>query len=188
MIAKKLYKKKTNMTIRTYYLTFGFRVHISDALLVLGYTEENLTDKIRNMLNEEFGEEERSVDEYLKLWLEYSINYKPYFEINGQKYVIRDYKHDTEYTKYLVIGVEIGKINRFTGEMEKIENVKNGENLREIMQLVKDERWIKCIQTAETTKDNCRSYKLKDYGVPDLERGSIVPSVFTTTDDCDCCS
>ena len=175
------------MTITTYYYTFGFLVKIGDCVQLLGYTE--LTPEKKSELDDELGFDEDAKDEtILQWWFEYDMREaggKYPFAIGKKNYIIRSFKHDhDDHDKYYVVGLDIGNMDRFEGIM----NQTFDEDLKdEIVVLAQDPAWIKIIQKV---KNQTGLYKRENYTVPnpEYEKFSIAPSVYTTTEDCDCCS
>ena len=184
------------MTIHTYYYTFGFLVPINECIKLLGYTIENLTAEKRKEIIDECGFDEGDfTDEQLcHSWFEYECR-ETYaseysFEIAGNKYIVRSFCHDNpDSEKYLVVGVPIGEMDRFEGKYtSRIPPEKLDVKAKKlIIPLAQNPDWQKVIQKSE---DNTTLYRRADYAVPDLEYESfsICPSIYTTTDDCDCCS
>lgn len=184
------------MTITVYFYTFGFLVRKSDAIKALGFT---LTDERRRELKEEFygvGEEgeaemeEHSEEDILEEWFEYFGQSEDggvthIFEIEGTVYVVRKFQHDSpDSKKHYVVGVHVGKIGRFNGRAEM--TFLQGDRKREMAELVSNEVWWKAIQKVT---DQPESYRPKKYGVHHpCGLGFIVPSLYQTTDDCDCCT
>jgi hypothetical protein len=177
------------MTIYTYYHIFGFQVSLKEYMNMHGYnTIDNISEEIRKEIEEDYGED---TDEgILVYWFE---NYhlkedtrQHSFKIGGGRFTAMTYTHDSkEYNKCIVIGIKISEMSNFTGNIKKFD-IKDGTNPLEAIQfLVKDKKYAKLIKNSE--EDNSCSYVEKEFGVK-CKYGSIVPSLFTLTDDCDCCS
>ena len=174
------------MTIYTYYFTFGFNVNIADCYKLLHFDEQDVTPEIKQRIIDDYGEEGEDYPNFNEQWFddEYSINGGIKFTVSGIEYVVRKYQHDNEYNeKYFVVGVDIGSVGRFDGTTTMITiDVK-----KQIEPLVHHLDWIKAVQESE---NNATLYKIADYAVqdPQYPKFSICPSIYITTDDCDCCS
>lgn len=174
------------MTVEIYYLTYGFKVKLSSYMEMMGYSIDKLTKEIRNL----FGEC-RTDKEILCSWFSYEHMIGGFtgfhkFEIDNVKFIVRSYTHDQEeHGEFLVIGVDVGHIDKFNGSINKTEHC-GKENLKT---LVKQEKWVKLITESEAYNQTCYNSKM-DYGVMHSKfgRAYIEPAIHITTDDCDCCS
>ena len=77
----------------------------------------------------------------------------------------------------------MGERNRWDGTY----TLQTNDNKELVKTLVRNADWTKAIQN---TGKQPTLYSLEDYTVqhPKFETFSICPTVYTTTDDCDCCS
>lgn len=180
------------MTIHTYYHIFGFLVPINECLKVLGFTPDKLTPEKRREVIDECGfdsdEDEEKICEY---WFEYEARetfaaaYS--FNINDSTYTVRSFCHDNpDSEKYYVVGVLVGEMARFKGKYTQV--IPDGNSPKcNILNLSKNPDWQKAIQMC---KNQTTTSKKIEYGVPDpkYKDSWILPSIYTTTDDCDCCS
>ena len=175
------------MTIETYFFTFGFLIKIEDCLKVLGFTPDKLTDELRKQIEENAMNDLNTDEDYCMEWFQNgSFVIAHTFKINHQEYIVRSFAHDNvEYhDKYYVVGINCREIDRWSG---KCEETTSGD-VRELMKpLANSPEWIKAIQNC---KLQTKLYRREDYAVedPDYPKFSYSPSIYITTDDCDCCS
>jgi hypothetical protein len=170
------------MTIQTWFFTFGFKIVLKDWMKYEGYTEENMTNELREQFKDEG-------DDIVFNWFYdekingYVLNEK--FQINGVDFIARGFTHDKKKdSKNIIIGIDLGEMDRWSGKG----NVQNYINCEEqIKVLIKDEKIRNLILSAQ---DNCTSYSLIGHGVedPKYPSFSITPTVYITQNYCDCCS
>ena len=106
------------------------------------------------------------------------------FEIEGVKFVVRGCSHEKkDYDKYLIVGIDLGKIDNFEGSLSN-----KGRSKEDLCLLIKQEKWINLIRECEDI--NAVNYSKVEYGVDSskYEKFSIAPETHITTDDCPCCS
>ena len=170
------------MTITTYYNVFGFLIKKSDYLKCFGYTMENLP--------EDYDQDESVLFDWI-VDEHYGNPYSLYkvFEIDGLVYTLRGFTHDSDLAEYLVIGVDLGSIDRETGKRTE-KTYTDDEDFKPtnlIQGLFDEPDWLKLIQ--ECDKYN-GWYVEEDWRIPHpIREGTwISPQVYITTDDCDCCS
>jgi len=178
------------MTIETYYYTFGYLVDIQKCLEVLGFTVDKLTPEIKQRIDDEFGplDEDSSIEQWLEWWFELEMdrlhnNYV--FKVDSTEYEVRRFTHDNKYNdKYYVVGVHMGEIDRFHGTS----SMRQIAPLTRIDRLSQNSEWVKAIQVS--SGNNVLLCNKTYYTIPHLkyEHLFISPSVYVTTNDCDCCS
>lgn len=173
------------MTIEYYYFIFGFKISVTDYKKLRGYTAENISDEQIEQYKEE---ENYKIEDVVNTWfyeeLRKGSSVKERFEIEGVKFIVRGFTHDSEDNENVVVGVQVGKMDRWSGE-NKIEN---SDFRNQIKNLVNNEEWKLLISANHG--NNCTKYSKIDYGVqdPEYSRFSVSPVVYITTNDCDCCS
>ena len=168
------------MTIDTYYYTFGFLVPIDECYELLGFTAENFTAEKREKLIDEWDIELEITDEdFPHAWFDcaYLESRKYEFEVDGKTFIARRFSNDHENGKYLVVGIAIGEMNRFSGKYTSHTKIKDGLK-QQIIPLAQNQKWQKAIQKSEFK--NCTLYDSAEYSVP-FKSFSLGPSVFTTT-------
>ena len=171
------------MTINKYYYTFGFLVKRETYLKYFGFTKENLPEDYRT---EDATEDD--LNDFMYEWI-LDTHGRGYMsereiEVDGVKYIVRGFTHDSVKADYVVVGIDMGAIDRWDGTRVEGTNCILKDR---IQTLVRNKDWIEMIQACDK---HCTYYDLIDYGVPDpkYKKFSICPAVYTTTDDCDCCS
>lgn len=120
------------MTIGIFFYTFGFLLPIDLCLKALGFTEDNLTDEIREKIDHWSGglndAQRASVSTMLRFWFEMvcdffpgrplSYNFDLYHNGITIPFILRSFAHDNlngYHDKYFVVGIDIGSISRFGG-------------------------------------------------------------------------
>lgn len=185
------------MTIGKYYLTFGYEIDSSAYMDFMDYKVENITDEMRRLCKEE---EDHSEDEYvLQYWFSqdmykdsvWRVSYT--FLINGVEFVVRGYTHDydqnqenkkTDKSNVLVVGINIGTIDRWSGEVTL-----TGNNNKNLSILTTDPRWRVFLENyGKSTHHGVCEYKILSKGHNPEDGWYLLPFLYTTTDDCDCCS
>lgn len=173
------------MTIGEYYLTFGYHIDIEAYKIFKGYTVENITDEIRQECKAEDGvDDNESVLEY---WFRQDMNKENgyvllhRFTLNNIEFVVRGYTHNNKKSNHtLVIGVDVGTINRWSGEVTL-----TGNNNKHLGMLTSDPVWRKfLIKHGSSSHYGECEYKIGKKN----SKSYMLPSVYTTTNDCDCCS
>lgn len=178
----------SEMTITTYYITFGFKVKISSLMKIKGYTLEKLTEQTRLECEEYLHEptDDSTVEEWFREeYLGGGYAGRRELEIDGVKFIIRGFTHDKEaYDEYVVVGVDLGTVEDFGGMLAST----NRNAKADLCRLVKNPDWAKLIQECED--HNAMFHDMIDYGAPSLKyKGSCVePQIFFTSNDCGCCS
>lgn len=188
------------MTITTYYYTFGFLVRIEDCLPIFGFTFEKFNENIRKEIIDNAGYDEDDTAEFteerwLKEWFELEckdgFQLTKTFELDGMTFSVRGFMHnDDKHDRFLVVGIDIGEMGRFNGVYKQ--TLQSDEKPKHLLsKLAQNEEWKKAVQRAENQQSwtSGRAEK-KNYLVPSLQFNSlsVAPSIYTTTDDCDCCS
>lgn len=170
------------MTINTYYHTFGFQIRKEDYLKHFGFTKENIpADYTEDVTDDD-------MEALLHDWIieTHGQGFTLYrtFEVDGVEYIVRGFAHDTDKDDYVVVGIDMGAIDRWDGTRVDGTNCFPKDRIRT---LVRNKDWIKIIQASDK---HCTHSDPIDYGVQDSEypKLSICPVVYITTDDCDCCS
>jgi len=175
------------MTINKYYHTFGFLVKKEDYLRYFGFTKENLPEEYRET-DGDYVQTDDDLDTALYEWIHdthgNSLELERVIEVDGVNFIVRSFTHDTKYEDYVVVGIDLGTLDRWDGARE---NGTNCSPKNRIRTLARNEDWIKMIQACDR---HCTSYVDIDYGVkdPECESFYICPVVRISTDDCDCCS
>lgn len=179
-----MFKKTHIMTINCYYHTFGFLVKLDDFFKHLGYTIDNVPDDWKNGSDQN---DPSYLEDALNDWICDEIGiwgWTREFDVDGIKYIARGFTHDTDKENYVVVGIDLGSINRWDGTR------KDGSNynfIEMICTLSQNQDWIKMIQKSDRNTTICNNY---EYVVQNMKYKNIYlcPSVYITTDDCDCCS
>ncbi len=169
------------MTIYTWFLTFGFKISLKDYMVYNGYTRENMTDE---MVEKYIDEGEDIVYNWFydeKIDGNFVLSH--IFEVDGIEFIARGFTHDKKDSKNIVIGIDLGEIDRWNGKLTV--NDVNCEEQIKIM--LKCEEIRKIISSSE---GNATTYSLIEHGVkdPKYPTFSITPAVHITQNDCDCCS
>ncbi len=175
------------MTINYYYYTFGFLIKKEAYLKYYGFVKENIPKEYCPVEPQENDHDDWKEDALYEWILEthdngYATTRK--IEVDGVEYIVRGFTHDTDMDEYVVVGIDLGAMDRWEGT--KVDGTNCFPKDR-IKTLVKNPDWIKMIQECDK---HCTFYNKVDYGVPDPKypKFSICPSVRVSTDDCDCCS
>lgn len=178
------------MTIYTYYFTYGYLVSTSDALRLLGYTEDKITDELKEQVYEYTGDREEDPQKFLWDWfvsdqqmLKGRHVYKCVVTIGGTEYTLRSFSHDEERSQYFVIGVNVGKIGRFDG-WYKMRKEEDSDNETQLLSISKDEDWCYIIQNCKGNVCHSNFGLIRDSSYSSYIR----PQLYISTDDCDCCS
>lgn len=173
------------MTIKFYYFTIGFKIQIQH--LIELFDTEKLED-FENFVNKEYEKNQKqSLSEDLQKYLDMGRK-THWLLINGKKYIIRTYQHcDSEYAKYVIIGVKVGKMNRWTASIKNNKNLKVKKSL--LIYMMKNENVKYSVRNTPYSM-NCKNYINLTSGILNIcnFQYSYVPSIFTTTNSCDCCN
>ena len=169
------------MTIESWYFTFGFKVKKDAYLKIRGYTMENIP--------KEYLKDGMTDDELKDIFNEWILECCPgfalqdKFSIDGIDFIGRGFTHESEFEDYVVVGIDMGQIDRWEATRE----MNTRDVKEEIVALTGKQEWITAIQNAG---HNTTFFSKVPYGVedPKYESYSICPSVHITADDCDCCS
>lgn len=182
------------MTINKYYHTFGFLVPIDDCIALLGYTPDKLTEEIRRETLDNLGYDEEDVEDtqgMLRLWFEsdslYNYGMKRSFVLDDVKYVVRSFCHDEDnYNKNLVVGVSVAEIDRFSGSVVLKRQTTENNPKKLLIPLAQHSDWKTAIQKVP----QCYSGSQDLWAIPEIKYTNlrIHPAIYTTTDDCSCCS
>jgi len=175
--------------INTYYMTFGFLVKAKDYLTHFGYTKENLPEE-RLPERKDGWDDARwneALDEALSEWISDShggaIAWFKKIEVRGVEFVVRDFIYDSRKSDYIVVGVDLGSIDRWKGLGDAGVGADNCDPRDRIKPLAQDADWIKLIQACDIYSYD---YSKIDYGVEHPKDGNwICPSTEVSTDDCD---
>jgi len=174
---------KTIMTIDKYYHTFGFLIRREDYLKYFGFTKENIPPEYKS---EETTKDD--LDECLYEWITEThgnrLTLEREFVVDGVEYIVRGFTHDTNKEDYVVVGIDMGVIDRWEGTQVDGTNCFPKDRIRT---LARNKDWIEMIQGSDK---HCTYYDPIEYGVqdPKYKKFFICPVVYITTDDCDCCS
>jgi hypothetical protein len=187
------------MTVGVYYHIFGFLVKKDDYLRHFGYVLKNLPEFYKAEVEGEVeGEDENGFfEDALDEWIrdEHGNGFCFYKNITVNSvnhgsctYTLRGFTHDDKFSEYLVIGIDLGSIDRWDGTRRDGTGDYIYNPQKWIRDLAKSPEWISLIQACGSK--NCTRYDQIEYGIqhPIYEKSSISPAVYLTTDDCDCCS
>lgn len=185
------------MTIGTYHFTFGFKIKLIDYLAARGYTIDIVPDAIwDNYMNLNDSPDRESVCELYLLQYWFSIvQYgeddegcwydNQVFTIDNVEFVARSFLHSDkdDYDINIIIGVDISEIDRWTG----ITTIKSTNPSKDIRKLVNIETWRSALQNGNRDRV---SFEASETNIPDPEDTTcfINAEVWSSTDDCDCCS
>lgn len=202
------------MTIHEYYYTFGFLVLTGtvrtelcevlkkELLRLTSFREENFTTQKRNEVIEECGydEDDPLIFDTEKLLIDWfamenrrntwAVEYTFQVKRNGitLDFIIREFTHDSHNSDlYYVMGVNIATIDRFKGKVTVFDrDIEPLSMLRDLSE--ESPEWLNLIKrSGNTNRGNSESgiFVGKDESNYDEY---ILPEIFCTTDDCDCCS
>lgn len=167
------------MTVEKYYFTYGFIVKKAAYLEHFGYTLNNLPeDYVYDTVE---GKEEALYE-----WIEDEHHGGKQVVVDGVNYIAQFFTHDDElYPDYMVIGIDQGSMEKFSGTFTPGTNCNPKDRIRT---LTRNEDWVKIIQ--DSVHYSYTAARDGDHGVPDPEYADLrrVPGVHITTDDCTCCS
>ena len=168
------------MTIGTYHFTFGFKIKLIDYLAARGYTIDIVPDAIwDNYMNFNDSPDRESVCELYLLQYWFSIvQYgeddegcwydNQVFTIANVEFVARSFLHSDkdDYDINIIIGVDISE---------------------DIRKLVNNKTWKSALQNGNRDRV---SFEASETNIPDPEDTTcfINAEVWSSTDDCDCCS
>lgn len=189
------------MTIHKYYFTFGYLVDMDECIALLGFTPDKLTDEIRQEIVEEGrcsaeDEDIHTPQQWVRGWFEMeareSWNLKWSFELDNVKYVVRSFCHDHKLSdKCYIVGVDIGKLGRYDGVYTPYLVGTNETPKQLLATLAQNSDWRSAIQKIDQDTWIQSKSKPELHLIPQPDSDSrycISPALYTTTNDCDCCS
>lgn len=151
-----------------------------------GYTLENIPKEYRDAYEGE------NLEDALFEWIgeehDNAVTLAKSIVVNNHKFVVRGFTHDSESDEYesyeyVVVGVDLGQVDRYEGTMQVPENKGCSKHL-----LIKDAKWREIIINNKNV--NLIYVSRYYFGIPDPENENynIIPCVYITQDDCKCCS